>query len=394
LSAAGFDSESQAHLLGLAAYQQPPFTDFAAVDLATDLRSLNLSWREADLPERQRTKHVHRLHPYLGKFIPQLVEIFLRKYRPRSVYDPFMGIGTTLVEANVLGIAAYGCDVSAFNCLVAEVKTAHYDLKRLEAEVRDILEKAINHKGAVARADGYLAEWYLPEAWQVLGAYRALISQYEHQQVLQVILSRAGRSARLATHDNLDSPRRPQREPYYCHKHRRICQPTSNAASFLRRYSLDTLARLAEFARLRTEAPVRIVHGDARRVDLGPVDLVLTSPPYVGLIDYHEQHRYAYELLGLPRHDELEIGAAAKGSSKRARESYRQEIGGVFRRATSLLRDGGVMVIVVGDRYGLYADWAGELGLREELRLRRHVNRRTGRRGTEFFEDILIWRKE
>ena len=29
------------------------------------------------------------------------------------------------------------------------------------------------------------------------------------------------------------------------------------------------------------------------------IDAVVTSPPYPGLIDYHEQHRYAYELLGL-----------------------------------------------------------------------------------------------
>src|SRR5574341_1356213 len=46
----------------------------------TPLADLNLNWREKDLPERERTKHVHRLHPYLGKFIPQLAEIFLRKY--------------------------------------------------------------------------------------------------------------------------------------------------------------------------------------------------------------------------------------------------------------------------------------------------------------------------
>ena len=38
---------------------------------------LELSWSEAELPERERTKHVHRLHPYLGKFVPQLVEVFL-----------------------------------------------------------------------------------------------------------------------------------------------------------------------------------------------------------------------------------------------------------------------------------------------------------------------------
>lgn len=40
----------------------------------TPLETLNLNWSERELPERIRTKHVHRLHPYLGKFIPQLVE--------------------------------------------------------------------------------------------------------------------------------------------------------------------------------------------------------------------------------------------------------------------------------------------------------------------------------
>ena len=43
---------------------------------------LELSWSERELPERERTKHVHRLHPYLGKFIPQLVETLLTRYVP------------------------------------------------------------------------------------------------------------------------------------------------------------------------------------------------------------------------------------------------------------------------------------------------------------------------
>ncbi len=57
-------------------YQQTPLTDFASVGHNTDLGTLNLNWRESDLPERLRTKHIHRLHPYMGKFIPQLVETF------------------------------------------------------------------------------------------------------------------------------------------------------------------------------------------------------------------------------------------------------------------------------------------------------------------------------
>ncbi len=58
---------------------------------------LDLSWSERELPERERTKHVHRLHPYLGKFIPQLVEVLLERYVPAGgrVLDPFAGSGTT-----------------------------------------------------------------------------------------------------------------------------------------------------------------------------------------------------------------------------------------------------------------------------------------------------------
>ena len=66
---------------------------------------LDLSWSEDALPQADRTKHVHGLHPYLGKFVPQLAEAFLRRcFAPgQRVLDPFMGSGTTLVEASVLG---------------------------------------------------------------------------------------------------------------------------------------------------------------------------------------------------------------------------------------------------------------------------------------------------
>ena len=47
-------------------YEQTPLTNISAINPTTDLNSLNLNWREKDLPERERTKHVHRLHPYLG----------------------------------------------------------------------------------------------------------------------------------------------------------------------------------------------------------------------------------------------------------------------------------------------------------------------------------------
>ena len=122
-------------------YQQTPLTDFASVKPNTDLETLNLNWRERDLPERLRTKHVHRLHPYMGKFIPQLVEIFLRKFQPKLVYDPFCGSGTMLVEASALGIDSIGADISVFNVLLSRVKTDSYDIKLLDQEIHEKQEQ-------------------------------------------------------------------------------------------------------------------------------------------------------------------------------------------------------------------------------------------------------------
>ncbi len=48
------------------------------LDFKTSLNGVDLSF--ANIKEYERTKHVHRLHPYLGKFIPQLVEVFLKYY--------------------------------------------------------------------------------------------------------------------------------------------------------------------------------------------------------------------------------------------------------------------------------------------------------------------------
>src|SRR5579862_1420380 len=232
---------------------------------------LDLSWSERELPERERTKHVHRLHPYLGKFIPQLVEELFRRHLPLGgrVLDPFAGSGTTLVQGLESGLDVTGLDIAAFNCLLMRVKTGRYNLFVLERELRDALAR---FEGGVEASSGevsaYVRKWFAPASVDELARFRALAGDYEHADVLRIILARAARSARRTTHFDLDFPRIPQREPYWCHKHKRECRPIEHAGHFVRRYTLDTLARLKEFSHVRGRREAEILHGDARELDL------------------------------------------------------------------------------------------------------------------------------
>jgi hypothetical protein len=299
------------------------------------------------------------------------------------VWDPFAGSGTTLVEANALGIRAAGCDLSEFNCLLASVKTAAYSGDDLLADVAWLAVD--DERPARARPSPYLERWFAPEALADLLAFERRVEGTAYPDLWRIVLSRAARSARLARHDDLDFPREPVRGEYFCHKHRRVCRPVGEAAKFLRRYVRDAARRVTEFSELRTDAAVTVLGGDARLVDPpGPVDLVFTSPPYPGLIDYHEQHAYAFELLGLERRDAEEIGRGVRG--------YCDDIAAVLRRARKALRKTGRVVVVVNDSRGLYDGILAAAGLRLEERILREVNRRTGRRAGAYYEEVLIAR--
>lgn len=384
-------------------------TDATTVTPNTELSELNLNWREKDLPERIRTKHVHRLHPYLGKYIPQLTEIFLRKYfKPgMTILDPFAGSGTTLVQANELGINSVGFDISAFNVLLMKSKTQKYNIKKIEKDIYDILHKTeiLTQSKSIQTSivdvpdvdindsNEYVSQWFAPQARKELLTYRQLINNYPTKDILNVILSRSARSARLTTHFDLDFPKKPQTEPYWCYKHSRICTPTTTAFKFLKRYSRDTVRRLKEYDLLRTDATVNIFHDDIQTASIPKIDGVITSPPYVGLIDYHDQHRYAYELLSLEDRRALEIGAAREGLSKKAKTTYQQSLVNVFKRISKSMPSGGYLIVVAGDKFNLYDEIAQQCSFTIEAILKRHVNRRTGRRSSEFYESVFIWQK-
>lgn len=460
--------------------------EFAKQRLALEELEEDINARLAfdEYKESERTKHVHRLHPYKGKFIPQLVEYFLDTHTDefkREAYfqpgdivlDPFCGSGTTLVQASELGLHALGIDVSEFNALITNTKVHQHDLLSLIQQIRRISgklmafyeanglrefdselsdrlskfnatyfpspefklrvrRKEVNANkygqeksrlfqsqfielkekyGVSVEASGssFLDKWYVPSIRAEIEYLSSLIKEIENSEVrntIWVMLSRTIRSARATAHIDLATLKDPVFSPYYCRKHLKICKPLFTLTEWWSRYTNDTIRRFAEFARLRTESFQFALTGDARFIPLFKlleikqpdfanlirnqgIAGIFTSPPYVGMINYHEQHAYAYELLEIERQDESEIGPLFKGKGKEARTSYVNGIVDVLRHCKRFLTEDYNVFLVANDKYNLYPEIAELSGMRIVNRFGRPVLRRSEFDQSAYFETIF-----
>ena len=198
----------------------------------------------------------------------------------------------------------------------------------------------------------------------------------------------------------------PVTKTYYCRKHGKICKPLFSIFSWWERYSKDTVKRLQEFEKLRTDTLQVCLQGDARNIDIFAVlekknsefaDLVkgqkikgiFSSPPYVGLIDYHEQHAYAYDLFGFKRNDELEIGPLYKGQGKEARNSYIEGIAQVLNNSKKYLQNDYDIFLVANDKYNMCPSIAEKSGMKIVNRYKRPVLNRTEKNKSAYAEIIF-----
>ena len=434
---------------------------------------LNWALSFDNVKEAETTKHVHRLHPYKGKFIPQLVEYFLDDHTDnfkKDVYfqkgdivlDPFCGSGTTLVQANELGIHAIGIDISQFNTLISNVKIAEYDLSLLKTEIQKITVKLANYinqskikefdndlltslskyndtyfpspefkilvrKGEIDEKEygdakekdflpiyydlvkkynialtsknpnNFLEKWYvmqiLKEIYLVNGEIQK-IQNPQHKALLSVILSRTMRSCRATSHSDLATLKDPVVTTYYCRKHGKLCKPLFSIIKWWNTYTTDTLKRIDGFSQHRTDTFQLCLTGDSRGLNIvaslsrqnptfgklvekQKIRGIFSSPPYVGLINYHEQHAYAYDLFKFERRDEFEIGPLYKGSSLKAQESYIQGISDVLINAKKYLVPEFDIFLVANDKYNLYPKIAEISGMQILEQFKRPVLNRT-----------------
>ncbi|MCZ7399283.1 MAG: hypothetical protein O8C62_06315, partial [Candidatus Methanoperedens sp.] len=193
---------------------------------------------------------------------------------------------------------------------------------------------------------------------------------------------------------------------YYCSKHGKVCKPLFSILSWWERYSKDTINRLCQFNNLRTDTYQICLTGDSKTIDIfdelekknvalseivknQKIKGIFSSPPYVGLIDYHDQHAYAYDLFGFERRDEFEIGHLLKGQGKEARNSYVQGISEVLNNCKRFLVDDYDIFLVANDKYNLYPIIAEKSGMKIVKQYKRPVLNRTERDKGAYSEIIF-----
>lgn len=110
------------------------------------------SWSFAECTTKQTTAFTHGYHKYPAKFIPPLAAKLIEEYsKPGDlVGDPFMGSGTTLVEALLLMRRAVGTDINPLAWLIAKAKTTPIDPDKLAKSLAKLfVGLEVNSQGAL-----------------------------------------------------------------------------------------------------------------------------------------------------------------------------------------------------------------------------------------------------
>ena len=234
-------------------------------------------------------KERSNLFPWNGQFSPQLVEALLQTYaNPNAfVLDPFLGSGTVLHEAGRLGHAAFGSEVNPAAFKMARVysflNVNSARRREVVREITDILQEVLPDQPSL-----FIPAPKTPDApIQELLADAAVSAE----DPLCLILFEA-----LVVLLNFDD-------------RALTSQAVLKAWENLR----DTVLTLSF-----SDASIEAANCDARTLPLpeGRADLVITSPPYVNVFNYHQQYRKSVETLGW---NLLEVAKSEIGSNRKHR---------------------------------------------------------------------------
>ncbi len=303
---------------------------------------------------RQRAAHSLHEISYRACFKPQLPRFFIdRLTQPGDiVYDPFLGRGTTLIEAALMGRCAWGCDVNPLSRILCEPRLSPPTLAEVEQAIT-----AVDFADADELPDELLVFYHPDTLRQISALRRHLLRKHAGGT-----LTRADRWLRMVAVNRLTghSPgffsvyTLPPNQAVSVRSQTKIndrlkqAPPYRDVPAILLQKTRSLLRDCTPAGRARLEdltSRSRIVVGPASatpELEADSVALAVTSPPFLDVVDYRTDNWLRCWYCGID-------AASVPVTMCRQLDGWREFVTEVLREVRRVLRPGGHVAFEVGE---------------------------------------------
>lgn len=299
--------------------------------------------------EESTKEHLHTLHPYPAKFIPQIPRKAIELYSDKGdlIYDPFAGCGTTLLEASLLGRPSIGTDNNSVAILVSRAKLSKYSAANIEELIHfhqnfDSSIKSFKPLKRLIPDNKNFNYWFSEEVLLRLSSIKRMILEEPEPNQVFLLAVFSSIIVRVSFQDS---------DTRYSRINKEVSKSDVDKAF------KNKLGEAIEQLRLmpKKKGASNVEKADARSVPFiktGSVSLIVTSPPYLNAYDYHKYHRQRIHWIDgeVEFARDLEIGSHDEFTRTGAKpDQYFIDMNKCFEEWSRITKTGGKCLIVVGD---------------------------------------------
>lgn len=310
------------------------FNMYFVNDYASDFKTT------LDETKKEKRLGIHSFHRYYGKLIPAIPRAAIRKYTKKGdvVFDPFVGSGTTSVEAIYAERNFVGIEINPLSVMISRIKTSDYDLSVLKELEKKILLLIENDNSPVLDTEKPFCinreHWFKNFVQEDLIKIKrnihpavSFISQDEQKKYEDFLLGVL--SAIVKQVSNADTA---HVFPGISKRMRKLeIEGKNNVNVFgtFKRGLKKRIKYIEEFG--HHSAIATIINGDSSTIDLSnyenSVDLIITNPPYISSVRYAETLKLELYWMGICKtvDEYLELSNSMIGNDHLKKAQYKEK---------------------------------------------------------------------
>ena len=267
------------------------------------------SW---DFKNSDTKELTHCFHAYPAIMIPQIARRLLQKYgsSAKTLFDPYCGSGTSLVEANVRDINAIGTDLNPLARLIAKTKTTSVDIQTLSLYLKDFNDYSFNFQFNIQKSVSIVIPqfnninfWFNENAQEKLFLIKKYIDNIKQPKIKNFFLtafSETVRESSLTKKGEFKLVRIPEekREQFNPDSFgimlSKLSRNKAGLLNFIKQKQNGSNSKIYNFNTVNS-VPKDIISEES-------IDIIITSPPYGDsrtTVAYGQYSRLANQWMGI-----------------------------------------------------------------------------------------------